>query len=162
MTITACGADCDFQERQLLIQQSTLQSTMQPVTIQALYWGIHCSQWHYMTLNSIGSAYPSHYVHFDRQIALKGSTTATAYYITDNIIEIPRTSPAGDLSCYALCYLPQANMDDNSINKGFSMLICANVRYWYGPVLLFATDPRNHVRRVQTEDTGTATETISR
>ena len=157
----SCGQNCDFNQRQDLIYQSTSETTS-TVTIQALYWGIHCNDWHFITVNSIGSSYPSHYLHFDREITLTGRTSLTSYYVTDSVIKIPRTGPPGNHSAYSFCYVPQQHMDSTSINQGYMSHMCNNVRLWHGSVVLFATDLRNHIRRMQPEDTSMATETICR
>ena len=162
MTNNKCGNDdCDFRQRQSRIYDSIADSTI-TFTIQALYWGMHCADWHFITLNSIGAAYPSHYGHFDREIALTGSSTNESYYVTENVIEIPRAGPRGDLSSYAFCYLPQHHMDTANLNDGFTTNICKNIRKWYGPVIVFATDPTNHVRRIQPKDASTASDSIKK
>ena len=156
-----CNDNCDFSQRQTLIEEAAPDSTV-TITIQALYWGVYCSGWHLITVNSIGSSYPSHYVHFDREIALTGNCTLSSYYLTDNVIEIPRIGPPGNLSAYAFCYIPQQHNDSANVNHAFTATVCKNVRNWYGPVLVFATDPKNHVRRVQPEDASIARETITK
>lgn len=155
----SCSTECDFTQRQHLIQLSAPDRTT-TVTIQALYWGVACTSWHFMTVNSIGSEYPSHYGHFDREIALKGSNSLDSYYITDNVIEIPCLAAPGNNSAYTFCYNTQHAMHTPELNVGFTTSVCNNVRGWYGPILLFATDPKNHVRRMQPKDASIATDTI--
>ena len=53
-------------------------------------------------------------------------------------------------------------MDTPVLNVGFTASVCNNVRGWYGPILLFAMDPKNHVRQVQPEDTSIMTDTIKK
>lgn len=154
-----CSTTCDYNDCQILINRFETHPTI-GVGLTVLYWGVYCNTWHTMIINSIGSAYPSHFTHFDRQTPLTGAYPSSGYYITGNSIEIPRPSPPGNMSGYVFCYVPQDTLQDKDINTGLTSRICNNIHLWYGPVIIFATDPINRVRRVQSDDANIVTDTI--
>ena len=146
MSELPCCTVCDYTERQNLIDRMESHPSV-GVGLTVLYWGIYCNNWHTMIINSIGSMYPSNFTHFDSHIALTGQYPALGFYTTGNFIKIPRTSPPGDMSGYIFCYVAQHTFEEKDINSGLTAKICDNLRAWYGPVIVFATDPINHVRR---------------
>ena len=156
MTMACCDS-CDFDDKQnIALQTNGIETT----SVRALFWGEQCVTWHIIKLRSIGLSIPSHYQHFDRQSVLNGRYSSDSHYLGDNVIEIKGATPHSDMSTYAICYCAQTDVRLR-MNTGFTEVICNNVRGWFGPVIVFATDPANHMRNAITDDAELAMDAIS-
>ena len=144
MSELPCSTVCDYPACQELIDCYETHPTVS-VGLTVLYWGKNCNDWHTMIVNSIGSTYPSHYSHFDRQTPLTRSYSSRGYYMMANTINVPHPSPPGNHSAYIFCYVPQNTLLNNDINRGLTTTVLQNVGQWYGAVILFATDLMNRV-----------------
>lgn len=158
MVDAACSLDCDFCKKQTLLKR-TGERNKNRHTIQVFYFRSGCHLWHPMSLHLIGLSYPTHYTHFDRVTALTGNVSTTSYYLSQNSMVVPRSATVSNKSAFVLCHLPQ-DSTDLPFNKGFMELVCNNAARWYGPIILFATDPSNHVRNVWPKDFKPATDTL--
>ena len=139
-----------------MLQTNRIETT----SVRALFWGEQCVTWHILKLRSIGLSIPSHYQHFDRQSVLNRRYSTESHYLGNNVIEINGATPHSDMSTYAVCYCVQTDLR-LKMNTGFTEVVCNNVWGWFGPVVMFATDPANHMRNAITDDAELAMDAIS-
>ena len=158
MTSEICNPLCDVVQRKTVFSATNNDST---VTVCILYWGIECTHWHIVNINSIAFAYPTRYQDFNRCTILTSIDSPESYYLDAGALEVPCAGSNGDKSSYILCYLNQADYTNLPMNRGFTSIVCNNVQGWYGPVLVFATDPLNNIRSIWEDDGSIATYTLS-
>ena len=124
MNTEICNPLCDVLQRETIITVTNDELT---VTVRVLYWGVECTHWHIVNINSIGIAYPTHYQDFDRQTVLTGVDSLDSYYLNTDALEVPHAGSNGNKSSYILCYLNQTDYTNLPINRGFTSIVCDNV-----------------------------------